>query len=66
MWIRMAISFFSAWIPYLLSEENYRLLFLRSFEDPAVDPVEIGKKKHAWVKPLQSKTSRNRIERVSS
>ncbi|KAL0902979.1 hypothetical protein M5K25_028320 [Dendrobium thyrsiflorum] len=28
---------------------------------PAVDPVEIGKKKHAWVKPLQSKASRNRI-----
>lgn len=57
VWIRMAISFFSA------SDLGF-LLFLRfffSFEFPAVDPVEIGKKKHAWVKPLQSKASRNRI-----
>lgn len=50
---------FLSFLPAILDSFSSFAFF--SFEFPAVDPVEIGKKKHAWVKPLQSKASRNRI-----
>lgn len=51
---------FLSFLPAILDSFS-SFAFFFSFEFPAVDPVEIGKKKHAWVKPLQSKASRNRI-----